>query len=495
MTDQRGVWNAWGRDDSEEQTGEVVFETAKREDADEREAEAEDLSAVEEATDAPDVFTVDEGTCPDHVVPLHTSAEEPVGASACEPSEPKDDAHLYGQYQEPEAPRSFSIPEDDLATAQPVDEVRRLDVRKLAVLGAVAAVLIAAGVAVAASSSDQEHEVKKTEPRTHVPGAEEFDERDREADEMMPADEEPMAQQQDDIQAQRVQAASARPAGYQTPEEREASQRLEAKRAERSKAMGSQIAFRRRTPPPARARRVPEGGGAPPRGLGPAGLTFSGRNEQSQDPKLAFFDDQHSRATQSPHAVQAPGSPYVVMEGSVLDMVLETAIDSQNPGLVKARLVRAVFDTPTGQYLLVPAGTIVIGEYNSQTQPGQTRAQIAWRRMILPGGDSIQIPGAVGIAADGSSGIEGDVDRHLDEVAIAALVSTTLTAGAASVSNTPANQSGPSEWAAQGAGQAVSEVGERLVDEASQIPPTIRIEPGARVMAFVRSDLVFDRPR
>lgn len=499
------TFNVWSR--AEEETGEVVIETNDDE-IEPEEGAGEDQLATEQAeVSAPESAGAAELEALTNVVPLRAgdeaTAPERVDEPDQEPQTPpaaSAEQGLYAQYEEPEAPQSFGMPEDELEHAEPVDEVRRLDVRKLGALTAVFIVLVAAGVALAASQTTQPDEPSEAKSTTNkTPGAKELEERDREAEGIVGPTEEDVyeAAPAEEMQAPYAQPVGV-PPGYESPEEREARQRLTAERAERAKARGSQIAFRRRTPPSERAAYTNEGVSSGPamQGIGPAHLTFQSREEApQQDPKLAFFNDQRARPTKSPHAVQAPGSPYVVMEGSVLDMVLETAIDSQNPGLVKARLVRAVFDTPTGQHLLVPAGTIVLGEYNSQTRPGQTRAQIAWRRMILPGGDSIQIPGAVGIAADGSSGIEGDVDRHLDEVAIAALVSTTLTAGAASVSNTPANQSGPSEWAAQGAGQAVSDVGERLVDEASQIPPTIRIEPGTRVMAFVRSDLVFDRPR
>jgi len=43
-----------------------------------------------------------------------------------------------------------------------------------------------------------------------------------------------------------------------------------------------------------------------------------------------------------------------------------------------------VFDTETGQHLLIPQGTRLIGLYDHQVVYGQERVLVTWKRVLFP---------------------------------------------------------------------------------------------------------------
>ena len=54
------------------------------------------------------------------------------------------------------------------------------------------------------------------------------------------------------------------------------------------------------------------------------------------------------------------------MAGTVISAALITGINSDLPGQVLASVTEPVYDSATGRYLLIPQGSRLIGEYDSQ---------------------------------------------------------------------------------------------------------------------------------
>src|ERR1700687_6095808 len=57
--------------------------------------------------------------------------------------------------------------------------------------------------------------------------------------------------------------------------------------------------------------------------------------------------------------------------------MLVSGIDSDLPGPILAQVSENVFDSATGQRLLIPQGSRLIGAYESAARYGQQRVQIA----------------------------------------------------------------------------------------------------------------------
>ena len=111
------------------------------------------------------------------------------------------------------------------------------------------------------------------------------------------------------------------------------------------------------------------------------------------------------RRTVSPDRLANPASPYVVQAGTVIPAALITGIRSDLPGQITAQVTEHVYDSPTGKFLLIPQGSRLIGQYDSQIAFGQSRVLLVWNRIMLPDGKSIVLerqPGADAQASPGS---------------------------------------------------------------------------------------------
>ncbi len=88
-----------------------------------------------------------------------------------------------------------------------------------------------------------------------------------------------------------------------------------------------------------------------------------------------------------------------VTQGTLIPAVLETAINTDVPGYVRAVVSQDVrsFD---GRRVLVPRSSRLIGQYQSGLQAGQKRAYVIWTRLIRPDGVSVALA-SPGTAFDG----------------------------------------------------------------------------------------------
>lgn len=213
-----------------------------------------------------------------------------------------------------------------------------------------------------------------------------------------------------------------------------------------------------------------------------------------QNQKKAFQEEGRKRVQETSfERLKAPVGKFVILAGTMLPLVLETGISSDLPGLVKARFSSPVYDTRTGNYLLIPAGTVVVGHYNSKVEYGQTRVQVAWSRMLLPNGKSMQLRGLPAVDLSGQSGVSDQVDNHWDKVIGGAALSSLFSA-AASAAAGPTNEfeQNPGQAALGGFASSTTKTGQDIVKKQLDVQPTLRVRPGFRVAAFVREDLVME---
>ena len=82
------------------------------------------------------------------------------------------------------------------------------------------------------------------------------------------------------------------------------------------------------------------------------------------------------------------------------------------PGQITAQATEAVYDSPIGQYLLIPRGARLIGQYDSSVAFGQSRLLLVWTRLIMPDGTSIVLERQPGADTGGYAGLEDEVDNH-----------------------------------------------------------------------------------
>ncbi|MEO0699256.1 MAG: TrbI/VirB10 family protein, partial [Pseudomonadota bacterium] len=109
-------------------------------------------------------------------------------------------------------------------------------------------------------------------------------------------------------------------------------------------------------------------------------------------------------------ATQLTNPSTTVTKGTLIPAVLETAINTDVPGYVRAVVSQDVrsFD---GTKVLIPRSSRLIGQYQSGVQQGQKRAYVIWEEVITPEGVVVRI-GSPAVAFDGTTGLEGKVNSH-----------------------------------------------------------------------------------
>ncbi|HEY9554624.1 TrbI/VirB10 family protein [Allosphingosinicella sp.] len=189
----------------------------------------------------------------------------------------------------------------------------------------------------------------------------------------------------------------------------------------------------------------------------------------------------------NPHRLQAPVSPYTLSAGSVIAASLITGLRSDLPGLVVAQVTEHVFDSATGNILLIPQGSRLVGSYDSVVAFGQRRALVVWQRLILPDGSSLQIENVPATDPSGYSGLADQVDFHTWSLLKGATISTLLGVGS---NLTFSGESDLIQAIRESTQQNASRAGDQLVSRNLSIQPTITIRSGAAVRLVVHRDLI-----
>ena len=207
-----------------------------------------------------------------------------------------------------------------------------------------------------------------------------------------------------------------------------------------------------------------------------------------QTRKLAFLKDTGPDASiYNPHRIETPVSPYQVMAGTVIPATLLTGINSDLPGQAIAQVTEPVYDTVSGEYLLIPQGARIIGRYDSVIAFGQSRALIVWSRIIMPDGTSIRIENLPGVDARGYAGLRDRVDNHTLRIFSAAALSSLISLGAELGEDDDDDIARALREATQ---DGASRVGEEIVRRQLNVQPTLTIRPGWRFRMLVNQDLV-----
>lgn len=185
-------------------------------------------------------------------------------------------------------------------------------------------------------------------------------------------------------------------------------------------------------------------------------------------------------------------SPWEVKAGSIISAALVTAINSDLPGQVIAQVTEPVYDHRTGRTVLIPQGSRLIGQYDSQIAYGQNRALVAWNRIIMPDGRSINIGSMAGADVSGAAGLQDKTDGHFGQLARGVILSTLFSVGAAAAQDANDRSSGALvvNSSASGVANAAQQVGQQITGRDLNRQPTLRVRAGWPVRVLVSKDMI-----
>ncbi|ACG78765.1 type IV secretory pathway, VirB10 component [Phenylobacterium zucineum HLK1] len=234
-----------------------------------------------------------------------------------------------------------------------------------------------------------------------------------------------------------------------------------------------------------------------PQGTSLAASTPGGRSAQSDEsvrraPLLAYS---RRVAVAAPDMIRPPAPQadeptvkarrlgdrnYLILAGSSLPCVLQTAMDSTTPGPVTC-VIPSDVHSDNGALVLLEKGTRVSGEYRTGLKRGQRRLHVLWTRAVTPNGIVLQLTSPAADAL-GRAGFDGEVDHHFWERFGAGLLLTVVDAGASGVTaalDTPGLVRLPSPAAST------------ALEGGRDISPTLRKPQGSEVTIMAAHDFDF----
>jgi type IV secretion system protein VirB10 len=237
---------------------------------------------------------------------------------------------------------------------------------------------------------------------------------------------------------------------------------------------------------------LPETQGVEPTG-GSAGEVGPGSDRSPQDRNQAFLDGKVDPAIYSPQQVKTPRSPYELLAGTVIAAAMVTGLNSDLPGRVIAQVTDDVYDSVTGQILLIPQGSRLIGKYDSILAYGQSRVLVIWTRLVMPDGSSIVLDNLPATDTEGYAGLEDGVDYHtwglLHGIALSTLLG--VSSELATDGNEETSGSGYIIVALRQSGDSsANQAGQSIVSKDLALQPTLTIRPGFPVRVIVNLDIV-----
>ncbi|MGN7678409.1 MAG: TrbI/VirB10 family protein [Anaplasma sp.] len=264
--------------------------------------------------------------------------------------------------------------------------------------------------------------------------------------------------------------------------------------------------------------------GAPMIALG-GGATEGGAeaSDSSVDSRFKSWDTLEGTSSPSVRATKVGDPGHVILQGHMIDAVLETAINSDMPGVLRAIVSRDVY-AEAGNDVMIPKGSRLIGSYFFDGAGNSTRVTVNWSRVILPHGIDIQINSG-GTDELGRNGTSGVVDSKVGSALTSTILLAGVSLGTALVTSkipevggepiktkTTTGSSTSTTKEGEGSGKtsaaetttlpvkivsdAVKDFSESiksLIKKYSDAKPTIYVDQGTIMKVFVNQDIVFPK--
>lgn len=224
---------------------------------------------------------------------------------------------------------------------------------------------------------------------------------------------------------------------------------------------------------------------------------YDQRNDLTRLNQFASADSESGWT--NPARVEAPSTPFIIRAGAVIPSVLESEIISDLPGQIKGRVSQAVYDSPTGEHLLIPQNSTLIGEYSSQIAYGQSALFVVWKRIEFPDGKVLDLGGMPGASGSGSAGFKDRVNNHYLRIFGSAIMMSAIVAGVEMSQDgiggsDSSDKQRMADAISESLGQNLGGVMAEMISRNMSIAPTLEIRRGYRFNVMLIRDLLFDGP-
>ncbi|MGC2656509.1 MAG: TrbI/VirB10 family protein [Bryobacteraceae bacterium] len=184
------------------------------------------------------------------------------------------------------------------------------------------------------------------------------------------------------------------------------------------------------------------------------------------------------------------GKLYRIPEDTIIDAVLVNKLNNSFAGPVIVQVATDVY-THDNQYVLVPAGTRVVGEVRRVEGIGDQRLALSFHRMLMPDLYPVPLDHFQGLNQIGETGLRDKVNHHYLEI-FGTSIALGAIAGLSEVGNTYGGVNGISPMSQYRAGftENMSASAMRILDRYTNILPTFTVREGTRVRIILTGDLM-----
>jgi type IV secretion system protein VirB10 len=177
-----------------------------------------------------------------------------------------------------------------------------------------------------------------------------------------------------------------------------------------------------------------------------------------------------------------PDRNFLITAGSFIPCVLQSAMDSSQPGYVSCIVPRNIY-SDNGRVVLMEKGTKIVGEYQGGLNRGQYRLFVLWTRAVTPRGIAIDVASPATDAL-GRGGVDGRANnffwQRFGTALLFSLVEDAATVGSEAVGSSASNTT-----------RVPSDAASTILQQNSQIKPVLRKNQGEDVGITVAQDFDF----
>lgn len=228
----------------------------------------------------------------------------------------------------------------------------------------------------------------------------------------------------------------------------------------------------------------------PQPGQGGGSLLGSGNSDRgAQDSNSRFARLVSGNPVEISKASQVSNLDYKILQGKIIEAVLEPRAVSDLPGMICANVQRDVYGSH-GRIPLIPWGSKVCGVYSADIRKGQDRIFVVWNTLRRPDGVEVTLD-SFGADQLGSVGMGGFVDNHFAQIfGVSALLSI-IGAGASNIGVSSTDQNNSAAQYRQSVQEAAANSSQQVLQPYANIPPTIKVPPASQIRIYVNRDLDF----
>jgi len=187
--------------------------------------------------------------------------------------------------------------------------------------------------------------------------------------------------------------------------------------------------------------------------------------------------------------ITSTGPLHRLLEGTVIETVLTNRLDGGVAAPVNCLVSTPVY-SHDGRYVLIPAGSRVLGETKPVQGFGDTRLAVAFDRLVLPDGRTYRLDSFMGLNDIGDAGLRDQVNHHYRSTFGASAAVGLLTGFAQSLSSFGFNRgNGGTVVIAGNVGDATAQATAQTMNRFLNRLPTVTIREGHRVKVYLTNDL------